>query len=309
MTAKQAMTVQQKTYSGPFFWLALTSFLIPLAVAGWAFRMLPEPYTYPVVTPDASGVDQQLWGFLLRTYVADGLVDYDGLGRNHLLKTYLAQLAAAEPDKLPDDAHRLAFTCNAYNALVINGVLIHHIQAGVLDYQSAEGQGFFDVTEHLLANQTLSLNFLEHQIIRQQDQAEKTFDEPRIHMALVCAAKGCPPLRPEAYTGDRLDRQLEDQARRFANQRAYVRYDPTQQKLYLSPLLKWYAVDFGGEARVLDFLLQRVDAEVTQAGLRAAREGQAQIVYNEYDWSLNTQGKTAGASRPSGFGSGSIPNE
>jgi hypothetical protein len=314
MSGKQTMTVKQKAYSGPFFWLSLTSFVIPLAVAGWAFRTLPEPYTYPVVTPDASGVDQQLWGFLLRTYVADGLIDYEGLRRNHLLKTYLAQLAAAEPDKLPDDAHRLALYCNAYNALVINGVLIHHIEASVLDYPSAKGQstagqGFFDVSEHLLANQTLSLNFLEHQIIRQQDQAEKTFEEPRIHMALVCAAKSCPPLRPEAYTGTRLERQLQDQARRFANQSAYVRYDATEQRLYLSPILKWYAADFGGETGVLDFLFPLIESPTTQAGVRAAREGQAQIVYNAYDWSLNTQGKTVGVNRSSGFGSGSIPNE
>ena len=70
-----------------------------------------------------------------------------------------------------------------------------------------------------------------------------------------------------------------------------------------------YGVDFGGETGVLDFLLSRVESAETIAGLKAAREGSAEIVYNKYDWSLNTQGKAAAAKGHAGFGSGSIPNE
>ncbi len=296
--------MKKKEYSGSLLWLALASFLMPVAVAVWAFRGLPQPYTYPEITPDVSGVDQQLWDYLLRTYVADGLIDYDGLKRNHLFKTYLAQLASAQPEKLPDDQHRLAFLCNAYNAFVINGVLIHKINTGVLDYKNAQGKGFFDVAEHLLAGKTVDLNSLEHKVIRPQ------YKEPRIHMALVCAAKSCPTIRPEAFLGERLDSQLEDQARAFANNQAYVDYDAKQQQASLSPILDWYGEDFGGQTGVLDFLLSRVDESSKIAeGLNAAREGQAKIVYNQYDWSLNTQGQTAASKASTSFGSGSIPNE
>ncbi len=58
---------------------------------------------------------------------------------------------------------------------------------------------------------TITLDTLEHEIIRKQ------FDEPRIHAALVCAAQGCPPLRPEAYKGTGLEEQLADQMRTFLN--------------------------------------------------------------------------------------------
>ncbi len=293
----------KKEYSGPWLWLALASFLMPVAVAVWAFRELPQPYTYPEITLDASGVDQQLWNHLLQTYVADGLIDYDGLKRNHLFKTYLAQVASAQPEKLPDDQHRLAFLCNAYNAFVINGVLVHKIDSGVLDYKNIQGKGFFDVSEHILAGKTVDLNTLEHKLIR------PVYQEPRVHMALVCAAKSCPTIRPEAFFGDRLDSQLEDQARAFANNQTYVHYDAKENSVYLSPILKWYEEDFGDQSGVLDFLLSRVDSPKTTAGLQAAREGQGKIVYNEYDWSLNTQGKATASKANTSFGSGSIPNE
>jgi len=303
--------MKKKEYSGPLLWLALACFVMPVAVAVLAFQNLPQPYTYPEIKPDASGVDQQLWDYLLRTYVADGLIDYDGIRRTHLFKTYLAQLATAQPEKLPDDQHRLALLCNAYNAFVINGVLVHKINGSVLDYKNTAGQGFFDVPEHILAGKTVDLNYLEHKVIREEGKppAERKYNEPRIHVALVCAAKSCPTIRPEAYLGNRLAQQLEDQARSFANKKEYVHYDATASKLHLSPILDWYGKDFGGATGVLDFLLSRVQAEETKQGLAAAREDLGKIVYNEYNWSLNTQGKTAAAKSNTSFGSGSIPNE
>lgn len=303
--------MNKKEYSGPLLWLALASFVMPVAVAVWAFSNLPKPFTYPEIKPDVSGVDQQLWNQLLQNYVADGLIDYDGLRRTHLFKTYITQLASAQPEKLPDDQHRLAFLCNAYNAFVINGVLVHKIDGSVLDYKNSSGDGFFDASEHILAGKTISLNYLEHKVIREEDidKEQRTYDEPRVHVALVCAAKSCPTIRPEAYFGDRLDSQLEDQAVAFANKQEYVHYDAKAKKLSLSPILTWYGGDFGGESGVIHFLLERAQAEETIAGLQAARDGEAEIGYNEYDWSLNTQGKATAAKGNTGFGSGSIPNE
>lgn len=298
------MSMSKKEYSGPFLWLAILSFLMPVAVGVWAFQSVPRPYTYPKVTPDQSGVDQQLWDHLLRIYVADGLIDYDGLRRDHHFKTYLGQLAAAQPDKLPSDEQRLALLCNAYNAFVINGVIIHKIDGSVLDYESSSGKGFFDLKEHILAGETIDLNHLEHEVIRPE------YQEPRIHVALVCAAKSCPTIRPEAYVGERLSQQLEDQAKLFAGNQEYVHYAAGEKKLNLSPILDWYGDDFGGQPGVLKFLLARAGDAETKAGIQGALDGQVAVAFNEYDWSLNTQGKaTGGASKNVSFGSGSIPNE
>ncbi|MCG8449470.1 MAG: DUF547 domain-containing protein [Pirellulales bacterium] len=299
------MSMSKKEYSGPFLWLALASFLMPVGVALWAFKAVPRPYTYAEIQPDASGVDNGLWDQLLRNYVADGLVDYDGMKRDHHFKTYIAQLAVAKPEMLPDDDHRLALLCNAYNAFVINGVITHKIDDNVLNYQSNSGKGFFDLQEHILAGETIDLNHLEHEVIR------PTYKEPRIHVALVCAAKSCPAIRPEAYVGKRLRQQLEDQTKLFAENPTYVRYAPQEKKIYLSPILKWYAEDFGGPPGVIDFLLQRVQSAEEKQGLELAKEGTVELAYNTYDWTLNTQGKIGGggAAKSTGFGSGSIPNE
>ncbi len=298
------MSSSPKEYSGPYLWLALASFLMPVGVAWWAFQTVPRPFTYPEIVLDAAGMDHQLWDHLLRNYVADGLIDYDGLRRDHHFEIYVAQLAAADPDKLPTEQQRLALHCNAYNAFVINGVITHKIKESVLAYKSRSGEGFFDVAEHILANETISLNHLEHEVIR------KTYQEPRIHMALVCAAKSCPAIRPEAFDGERLGLQLEDQAELFANNPTYVRYDQEQQKVWLSPILQWYAEDFGNAPGVIEFLLPRVQAAATEQGLQLAQSGAAELAYNTYDWSLNTQGKVHGAAGKNvGFGSGSIPNE
>ena len=71
--------------------------------------------------------------------------------------------------------------------------------------------GFFDLSEHFSACEAMSLNNPKHEIIR------PTFQEPWVHMALVCAALNCAPIRPEAYARRRLADQLQAQAHQFTN--------------------------------------------------------------------------------------------
>ena len=159
--------------------------ILPAIVAVQAFRAVPRPYTAPEIRPDASGVDNNLWDHLLRTYVENGLVDYDGLRRDHLFKIYLQQLSHARPEQLDGDAGRLALLCNAYNAFVIGGVIAHDVKRSVLDYKSGE-TGFFDLAEHILAGETISLNHLEHvQEIRIQADEEINDMEMKIWVSLA----------------------------------------------------------------------------------------------------------------------------
>lgn len=297
--------MKKNEYSGPFLWLATFSFVIPFAVAAWAFTNIPKPYTYPPIEVDESDVDQNLWNHLLQNYVADGLIDYRGLRRDYHFKTYVAQLASANPDPLTRDG-KLALYCNAYNAFVIDGVINHKIETNVMDYKNQAGVGFFDVKEHILAGQTLDLNTLEHQIIRPE------FQEPRIHMALVCAAKSCPRVRGEAYFGDRIDEQLEDQATLFANSTEYVRFDSANNTLFLSPILKWYGEDFGGQPGYLEFLKQRCSDDTLRNNIQQITDGNGEIAFSKYDWSLNTQAKSTGgdsAIDAPALGSGTVHND
>jgi uncharacterized protein DUF547 len=296
---------QNSSYHGPFYWLATLSFLVPLVVAFSAFRAIPWS-TKPTPCPDASGVDHALWDDLLKTYVENGLFDYGGLKRDYLFRTYLRQLARADPTKLASAADRLALLSNAYNALVVHGVITHKIDVSVMEF-SADQQGFFDLQEHIFAGRTVSLNHIEHELIRQQ------YQDPRIHVALVCAARGCPAIRGEAYIGTELDRQLEDQSRLFANDDKYVAFDQDAGRLRLSPILKWYQQDWGSQAEVLSWLKSRIVDPARIEAIDQAVGGEIDVEYLPYDWSLNAQATSGIDTSTSGksgtFGSGSIPNE
>ncbi|MFN3192833.1 MAG: DUF547 domain-containing protein [Aureliella sp.] len=332
-------------YYGGFFWLAAISFVVPIVVAYAAFDKL-RPTTKPTPAPDASGVDHQLWDYLLRTYVEDGLIDYEGLSKDYLFTTYLNQIAGCQPNELHSDAERLALHCNAYNALVMQGVINHKIhrneknvlsftpsriakqittleekikqaertpggaskQIGELqakvDRLRADSQ-FFRLKEHVFANQTISLDHLEQQMIR------PVFNEPRIHVALVCAARSCPAIRPEAFTGERLEFQLQDQSIQFANDPRYVSVDTETGALRLSPILSWYESDWDSVGGYLRWLQELVQDSELKNSLSQAASGSIPVQFNEYDWTLNSQegGISNSSHSSSDFGSGSVPNE
>ncbi len=100
----------------------------------------------------------------------------------------------------------------------------------------------------------------------------------------MCAAKGCPPLRSEAYLGARLDEQLEDQAKSFLATSSKNRVDAQNHVVYLSPIFKWYGEDFVKKAgSVLNFLSNYFP----ERDARELRQGEFKIKYTDYDWSLN----------------------
>ncbi len=302
-TGMDKMSKTKSGYYGRFFWIAAISFLVPLVVAYKAFDAV-RPATKPIPHPDTSGVDHALWDYLLKSYVSEGLVDYDGMAKDYLFRSYLKQLAECRPSALTEEPERLALLINAYNAFVINGVISHKIRDSVMNYQS-QGREFFDIPEHILAGRTMSLNHIEHEVIR------KIFREPRVHVALVCAARSCPSIRAEAYTGPRLDAQLADQSYLFANDARYVSVDPASGELLLSPILNWYGDDWTNEGGYLKWLLLRTAQPEVRSALDTMLKNEPDIRWNEYDWSLNTQQQsgTSGAIKPVSFGSGSVPNE
>jgi hypothetical protein len=292
-----------KSYYGGFFWIAAISLCVPFVVAYNGFEAV-RPSTKPTPHPDASGVDHVLWDYLLKSYVSEGLVDYDAMGRDYLFRTYIRQLAECNPDALTEEPERLALLINAYNAFVINGVITHKINTSVMDFQS-QGLEFFDIPEHILAGRTMSLNHIEHDVIR------KLFHEPRVHVALVCAARSCPAIRAEAYTGPRLDAQLADQSYLFANDARYVSVDPIEGKLRLSPILKWYGDDWHDAGGYLQWLLVRTEQSEVRTAIESMLESEPMIQWIEYDWSLNSQQRpgTSAVTKAASFGSGSVPNE
>src|SRR4029434_9265868 len=131
---------------------------------------------------------------------------------------------------------RIAFWINAYNAFTLRLILDHYPIASIRRIGWLPGAAFRErfIPMQGLKGETISLDDIENGTLR------SAFREPRIHFALVCAARSCPPLRREAYRGADLDRQLDDQARIFLRDATKNRVDAATRTLYLSSIFKWF---------------------------------------------------------------------
>jgi Protein of unknown function, DUF547 len=233
-----------------------------------------------------------VWDGLLRKHVAwaDGghasRVDYRALATQRApLRTYLAGLSGVS--RRDFDAwgreRRLAFLINAYNAYTVELVLTKYPDLASIRELGSVLRSPWKKRFIALFGGEVSLDDIEHGMIR----ARGAFDDPRIHMAVNCASIGCPALRPEAFTSERLDAQLDDGVSRFLSDRTRNRADA--KGLHLSKIFDWYGADFAGKAgSVAAWLAPHADLlsddPRTREALRGAR---LELDFLEYDWSLN----------------------
>lgn len=236
--------------------LLLFSLLLFATVSGYAF--------------DHSALDR-----ILATHVnSRGMVDYASLQKNRsTLDSYLGKTGSVSEATFQawGKADQLAFLINVYNAETLQYIIDHYPLASIKELGGLFSKPW-DEKNVTLFGKARSLDYLEHEVIRER------FDEPRIHFALVCAAKGCPPLRSEAFTGERLEAQLRDQTRTFLSQSTKNRFE--KGILYLSPIFKWYGEDFTKNGTSI----QNYVAPYFEGAGDAKK-----IEYTDYDWSLNTQ--------------------
>jgi len=226
-------------------------------------------------------VDYTPWDRLLQTYVNDrGRVNYARWQQESAseLGQWLASVSHTDLQCLERDA-AIAFLLNLYNALTIQQVLqrypIDSIRPKILGIPNwLAFLRFFNRKFYTLNEQPLSLNGIEHDILRSQ------FAEPRIHFALVCASVGCPWLRPGAYWPDQLEQQLDGDVRQFVHNPEKVRYDAEAGVLYCSKIFKWYAEDFLKEAYSIAAYINRYrpDSPVPE---------NAPLQHLPYSWQLN----------------------
>ena len=217
-------------------------------------------------------IDWSRWDAILHETVIDGRVDYGAIAADPGFTATVADIANADLAEA-DRESLLAFSINAYNVLAVKGILDGHSPA------SSFGKlRFFFRDKYTVAGEELSLHAFEKEHIR-------TLDEPRIHFAIVCASASCPPLRSEAYLPQKLDEQLDDNARRFLNDSAKNRYDLDSGVARVSKILKWFSEDFEAAAGTVQrYIAPFVDDEEVAAALR---EDRLKLRYLKYDWSLN----------------------
>ncbi len=223
----------------------------------------------------AGGVDHGIYGDLLAKYLADGKVDYRGFQSEEArLDAYLAQLAEVDVDTLGRD-EQFAFYANAYNAWTIKLILTGYPGVeSIKDFGSLLRSPWKKPLVRL-RDGVLTLDEVEHDILRAR------FQDPRVHFAVNCAAKSCPPLYPEPFTGDRLDAQLDDATRSFVNDPSQARLEG--DRLFVSRIFKWFGEDFDNDP--LSFYLQYAEGPLAER--LEARKDAIEVRYLDYDWSLN----------------------
>ncbi len=236
-----------------------------------------------------AAVDHNLFTELLADHVAAGRVDYASLQDDSRLDQYLAGFSKTDPTSLPDEASRLAFWINAYNAFTLKLVAqeypvdsIHDLGTGGRIIGWLLNRTPWDIRFAEIGDRTYTLNEIEHDILRVE------FEEPRIHFAIVCAAVSCPPLRSEAYLPDRLEEQLAEQIHGFLHDVHSNRFDRGSRTATLSPIFSWFKKDFGSkEVALLAFVAPYLDPETKTSIQRDTAEWN--VDYSVYDWSLNDQ--------------------
>jgi hypothetical protein len=233
----------------------------------------------------AAEPDYKLWQDLLAKHYdpARGM-NYKGLQQDKpTLDRLRNQMAAVDAASL-SRAEQLAYWINLYNISVVGLVADNYPVESIRDLSTDPliRLNVFKKPSVPVRGGTLSLDDVENKKIREG------FKDPRIHFAINCAAESCPPIRPEPFTGARIDQQLDDQARKFLNGPHGVRLenDGGDLTLHATKILDWFKDDFtnwgGGAVPFLEKYLtpdkvKRIDAA----------KGRVELEFDDYSWQLN----------------------
>ena len=213
------------------------------------------------------------FGELLASSVTDGDVDYPAFANSQAFASMMAALATTAPAASASDDEKLAFYINAYNATSIQGILDGYSPSTLWGRLR-----FFKRREYALLNTSMTLFELEHDFII-------AAGDPRIHFAIVCSSKSCPPLQSWLFDGASLGAQLDEVRSAFINNPASNRFDLERRKADLSRIFDWYEDEFEAAGGSLQGYLAQY---VTDDRLRESLENDDwDLDFQDYDWSLN----------------------
>ncbi len=206
------------------------------------------------------------WNVLLQQYVdVDGNVDYRSWKKNQTdLDKYIQLLEKTPPANYWDKNDSLAYFINAYNAVTVKLILDNYPLKSIRDIKDP-----WDSKSLNLPNNRLTLNDIEHKVLRKMD-------DPRIHFAINCASASCPQLSNEAFRASKVQKQLEEATVLFINDTS--KNQISEKNIGLSKIFLWFSKDFGSKKERISFI---------QKYSQKPFKDNAKIKYQEYDWSLN----------------------
>ena len=241
--------------------------LLPRVLCGAALFLV----TAAISSAEKSDSWMDTYNRLLGKYVTAGGVKYAEWKANaadvQALQSVVDAIAKENASAL-EKKQQLAYYINAYNAWILHEALAKYPTKSVKDALFT----FFTGRRLTVAGQQTSFNALEKETIRSK------FGEPRVHFALNCASRSCPPLNREPFQGDKLDAQFEKLAKGCVNSEKGVKYSAETKTADLSKIFDWYKDDFKAEGGVVAFINKRRSSPIP---------ADAKITYQEYDWGLN----------------------
>ena len=214
------------------------------------------------------------------------------------LKAYLDNLSKVTEAEFKSwsKTTQMAFLINAYNAFTIEKILTRYPDLkSIRDFGTVFGNPWKDKF-FTLFGQPSYLDQIEHETLR----AKGVYGEPRVHFAVNCASIGCPMLREEAFVAERLDAQLEEQARRFLSDRSRNRYNEQSGQLEVSKIFDWFKEDWTSgnkgigantapnmtrEQFFVPYSKLLSDNPESQMKIAQQKTG---LAFLEYDWGLNS---------------------
>lgn len=233
------------------------------------WRQLAIVFLIPLtVTAQPEGFFQQADNVFQQYVTADGEVHYDKLAADpQPLTTLKQQIANANVNAMSGEA-RKAFYLNAYNILTIHQLVQRY---PVSSPKAIEG--FFDGIHHQVAGRAMTLDVLEKKRLLQE------FPDARLHLAVVCGAKGCPPLWNHAYQPQALDQQLTEQVQRSLADPDFLRMKSQDRMVRVSKIFKWYRSDFLKAAPSVLAFINRYRSKAFPSDTR--------VRYYSYNWKIN----------------------
>jgi hypothetical protein len=240
-----------------------------------------------IIYAQQNSINYQLYNLVLKEYVKLGKVKYKELSNDSRLSEVVESFEKVNPDELNSANDKLAFWINVYNSSVLKIISdnypvnsIDDLSTGITILSPFLGKSIWDKKIIKIRNNNLSLIEIEKIITTSE------FKDPRAHFAIVYAANGCPPLKDEAYTGEKLSEQLNEQARIFINDTTKNIFNMINRKAYISGIFELFDKEFSlNKIRTLMFISNFLPKNMRED--ISTNQDKWILKYNSIDMSLN----------------------
>ena len=218
-----------------------------------------------ISTSNFAQIKHDAFDALLKKHVsAVGNVNYKNFKKDaSALESYIKMLSENAPTDKAAKAEKMAFWINLYNALTIKTILDNYPLSSI---QKLDNGKPWDVKKITICDKKYSLNDIENNVLRPMGDA-------RIHFAVNCAAKSCPPMANQAFTAANLNNLMDTRARKFVNNPKANELNGAEIKV--SKIFEWYGKDFD---KIPDFINRFASVKV---------KTDVKVGFKDYDWSLN----------------------